>query len=81
MSAFSWRVGFQRGGLALLATAVWLCGFALSAAVFCGYTRLMVIFGAGLMLAFIPWATITGLRFTDSHAIVKRPLRSSIEMN
>ena len=64
MSALSWRLGFQRGWIGVLAFAVWASGLILSAAAFADRGDLMLIFGGGLMMLFVPWAAMTGVRFS-----------------
>jgi hypothetical protein len=63
MSVASWRAGFQRGLLATVAAAMWMCGIGLSVATFADQLELMMFLGAVVMILFILWATFTGLRF------------------
>jgi hypothetical protein len=63
MSVASWRCGFQRCSLAIVAAGIWLCGIGLSVAAFGDHPVLVTYFGGAVMILFIPWATFTGLRF------------------
>jgi hypothetical protein len=71
MTIIAWHAGFLRGWLLMLGIAVWVCGLALSAAAFAEAHVAMIAFGAALMMLFIPWAALVGLRFaghSSSHS-------------
>lgn len=64
MAIISRHAGLHRSALFAWGIAVWLCGFVLSAAAFLEQGLLMTIAGGALMAIFIPWAALTGLRFS-----------------
>jgi len=62
LSCVSWRVEFLRGPVAMLGFAMWLVGLALTVAAVIDHRTAMVVTGGGVMILFIPWATLVGLR-------------------
>ena len=68
LSLVSWHVGWLRGAAGVVGLAMWAVGFGLTIATIFASRWGMVVTGAGVMMLFIPWATIAGWRL--------RPARS-----
>jgi uncharacterized protein YqjF (DUF2071 family) len=68
LSAVSWRSGWLRGWIGVLGMAMWGVGLALTVMVILDLGTGMIVTGAGVMVLYIPWATLVGWKMSRPQA-------------